>query len=63
MVFQWKSKREGSIDETKPVFKLPISGVWIDLGAANAIRTSKIIKLKVLGKKYIGSKIHWVGGV
>ena len=63
MVFQWRSKREGSIDETKPVFKLPISGVWIDLQAADAIRTSKIIKLKVLGKKFIGSKIHWVGGV
>jgi len=65
VVYLWKGSSVMTIDKTNPLFKLPISGAWITLDAARALESKKYVVLRKLNNKkhYVGSSIHWVGGV
>lgn len=65
VVFEWRGPNRGSLDDTKPLAKLPITGVWITKRAALAMITSKrrVFRLQSLGKKYMGTKVHYISSV
>lgn len=65
VVFVWRGATRSTLDETQPLAKLPISGVWITKRAAVAMVTTKarVFRLRSVGKKYIGTKVHYISSV
>lgn len=63
IVYLWRSANPDSIHLGQPLFKVPLSNVWITRDAAEAAAAHRRIRLVSMGKRFIGSDHHFVSGV
>lgn len=65
MAFEWDGPDSPQRRLSKPLFKLPISGVWIDIDAVSKLQEAGVVKLKEKYPEptYIGAEDHFESSI
>lgn len=65
LIYEWSGPNVRQLQPTKPLFKLPISGVWIDFKAVENLKNKGIIRLKKKFPRptYIGARRHFISSI